>query len=274
MRINSITKTTQVANKQQHLKHNSIYHSFIYNDNSPLKRTTNVTFQASSAEIEQLLARKGITCDFAGNSFVAECVNRTVNLFENLFGKSSLPSEVNYRYIGSPDVEGIAQYWATYNRVDINSADSCFNNKSSLQNAMIKHKRVIGMPAWLSTSHYLHPIVHEFGHGAHFNNIESRGNDYTWSWMTDKIPNAVGKLITKFKLSSYANYNLKEFMAERISKDVCKNLNYNDCYIGDKKDIDYSNIFSRKWNCRYSTPQAYLDYYTQQINMEWRYERC
>ena len=228
-------------------------------------RHTSPTFKASATEIERMLARKGITCDFGGNSFVADCVKRTVDVFESLFGRSSLPREVNYKYIGNPAEEGLAQYWAYYDRVDINAADSCFNNKQALQNAMYKHKKVLGMPTWLSSSHYLHPVIHEFGHGAHFHNIEKNNNEYAWDWMSNKIHNAVGQLITKFKLSKYANYNLKEFMAERISKDICTKLNYNDKYTGYQKDVDYSHIFSNKWNCRYSTPQAYLDYYTQQI---------
>ena len=30
-------------------------------------------------------------------------------------------------------------------------------------------------------------------------------------------------------------------------------------------DVDYSSIFSRKWNYRYSSPQSYIDYFTQQV---------
>ncbi len=78
-------------------------------------------------------------------------------------------------------------------------------------------------------------------------NIESRGNEYAWGWMSDKVlPNAVSRLIAKFKLSEYANYNLKEFMAERISKDICKNLSYSDSFVGNRKNLDYSNIFYNK----------------------------
>ncbi len=127
-----------------------------------------VQFKASAQEIERMLARKGVTCDFAGNNFIAECVSKTINIFEDLFGRSSLPHEINFKHIGPSEREGLARYCATYHSVDINATSDCFRNKYSLQNAMSKHKKVLGMPAWLSTSHYLHPIVHEFGHGAHF----------------------------------------------------------------------------------------------------------
>ena len=122
------------------------------------------------------------------------------------------------------------------------------------------------MPEWLSTSHYLHSFVHEFAHNAHCRNIEKRGNGYAWNWMSmETLPNPIAKLITKFKLSEYANYNIKELMAERITKDICKHLNSEDAFTGDKKSMDYTHVFDHKWNCRYSTPQAYLDYYVQQI---------
>lgn len=257
----------QSANKVCQCNSHSVNSQFVLShQTNKFGKRMPVQFKASAYEIERALARKGVNCDFAGNNFIAECVSKTISIFEDLFGRSSLPHEINFKHLGSPEREGLAQYCATYHSVDINASSNCFRNKYSLQNTMSKHKRVLGMPAGLSTSHYLHPIVHEFGHGAHFKNIESRGNEYAWGWMSDKIlPNAVSRLIAKFKLSEYANYNLKEFMAERISKDICKNLNCNDYFIGNRKNLDYSNIFYNKWNCRYSTPQAYLDYYTQQI---------
>ena len=58
---------------------------------------------------------------------------------------------------------------------------------------------------------------------------------------------------------------MTEFMAERISKDICTRLDAGDNFIGNVRDLDYSNIFTNKWNCRYITPQSYLDYYTQQV---------
>ena len=54
-------------------------------------------------------------------------------------------------------------------------------------------------------------------------------------------------------------------MAERITKDVINNLTSQGRYIGNAKDLNYSKIFENKWNYRYSSPQAYIDYYTQQV---------
>ncbi len=121
----------------------------------------------------------------------------------------------------------------------------------------------------------LHPactFVHEFAHSAHKNNIEKQGR-YAPAVMNSmrkmQVPTSVGKLITKFKLGNYAldqKGGMNEFMAERATQDICNKLTDSSwVYYGDKKDVKYDDIFSRKWNCRYSTPQAYLDYYTQQV---------
>ncbi len=60
-----------------------------------------------------------------------------------------------------------------------------------------------------------------------------------------------------------------EFLAfsKKFGKDnnTCKNLNSQDMYIGNRKNLDYAKIFSNKWQYRYSSPQSYLDYYTQQV---------
>ena len=38
-------------------------------------------------------------------------------------------------------------------------------------------------------------------------------------------------------------------------------------FVGSPLDVRYADIFERKWNCRYICPQAYSDYYTQQVWM-------
>ena len=121
--------------------------------------------------------------------------------------------------------------------------------------------------AWFHpTGHYLQTFVHEFGHSAHFKNLYSRGNAYSMVELRNaQIPTSFGRFLAKFNLGRYSATNMNEFMAERITKDVCKNLDRNDGFVGNVRDLDYSDIFSRKWSYRYSSPQAYLDYYTQQV---------
>lgn len=55
-------------------------------------------------------------------------------------------------------------------------------------------------------------------------------------------------------------------MAERATHDICDALTPDRwLYWRPVETVNYSNIFQRKWNCRYTSPQSYLDYYTQQI---------
>lgn len=80
------------------------------------------------------------------------------------------------------------------------------------------------------------------------------------------VPTGIGKLITKFKLSEYAvEGDMREFLAERMTKDICGGITDNMWVPYKDIDVDYSNIFSKKWNYRYSSPQSYIDYFTQQV---------
>lgn len=123
MRINSITNhyinnqtnTERVFIQTNHILKNSKQDIFT--------KTSSVSFRASACEIERMLARKGISCDFAGNSFVADCVRKTVDVFEKLYGKSSLPKEVNFRNLyGS---YGIFNPYT--DEVAFDSGSSCFD---------------------------------------------------------------------------------------------------------------------------------------------------
>ncbi len=249
MRINSITNKVDINCKKQNVNFES-----------------SKFFGYNAYKIETELAKKGVRAEFNNNSFIADSVKKTCLLFEDLFKDLNLPKIVDFKSLGSENKGVYGQHSAYYHEVDINSDNDCFKSKKALNKEMEQYRRFFYMPEWLSTSHYLHPLIHEFAHNAHCRNIEKRGNGYAWSWMSvETLPNPIAKLITKFKLSKYANYNIKELMAERITKDICKHLNSEDLFIGDKKSLDYSHIFDNKWNCRYSTPQAYLDYYVQQI---------
>lgn len=220
--------------------------------------------------IQRRLAAKGVSAHLDGNDFVAECVEKVTDVFKKLFGDSALPKEVGFK----PLREGAyGRYWDVDDTVLMNSDldFKCFYNMDRLKEEMMKYKKII-LPTWLSSLHPGHTFVHEFSHAAHWHHLKDR-NGYNnakkvWDGLAGTtVPTPIGRLITRFKLSNYAvdGNDMCEFMAERMSKDICDGLTdvmwvpYKDI------DVDYSSIFSRKWNYRYSSPQSYIDYFTQQV---------
>lgn len=212
----------------------------------------------------------GMLCDFKNSGFVGECVQRTAALFENLFGRDSLPQEAMFTSFMKMFNQGkatIGMHCGSIHGLDsdgvyFNSDNSCFDTKNKLKFNEMTEKIVW----WHPTGHYLQTFVHEFGHSAHFHHLCNRSNlDVMNELRNTKIPTILGRFIAKCKLGRYSATNMNEFMAERITKDICKNLNKNDNFTGKRTDLDYTHIFENKWNYRYSCPQAYLDYYTQQV---------
>ena len=209
-----------------------------------------------------------MNCKFGFNSFVADCVNTTTELFHDLFGQNSLPKIVEYKsfkddMFDSDSVLGMHQrFCGGDNGVFFNSDKKCFKTKNKLKFNSLSEKLVW----WAPTGNYLQTFVHEFAHSAHFKHLRSRGNEDVLDELREtRIPTALGRFITKCSLGRYSATNMNEFMAERITKDICKNLDSNDKYEGYRSDLDYEKIFSNKWSYRYTTPQSYLDYYTQQV---------
>ncbi len=240
--------------------------------NTGLKRKgiTFGTYNPTAARaIEENLARRGILCDAKGNDFLAECYKNTVDLFEKLFGTSRLPSKLSFKPLG----EGVYGMFDKYpNEVTLNEQYDfkCFYDMDSLKEESKKHYNWI-LPGWNSTKHPAHVFVHEFSHAAHWNHLKDKhgrakainvmeGLHYT------SVPTGIGKLITKFKISGYAEKgNMKEFLAERMTKDICGSISDSVWWPYKDIDVDYSHIFSKKWNYRYSSPQSYIDYFTQQV---------
>lgn len=234
--------------------------AFSTTSNSSINFTSK--YGTKAFEIEKALAEKNISCEFKDNNFVAECAEKTVKIFKQLFGEKLLPRSIDFDNI--PGAYGA--YSIDKDSVIINSSLSCFNSKKELATEMAQAKNVFFLPDEKSTIHYLRTFIHEFGHSAHLKNLQERNLDFVGDKLRNtKIPNVVGRLITKFKLGKYSATNMNEFMAERIAKDIVKNLNKDDEYIGSPLDVKYSDIFERKWNCRYITPQSYIDYFTQQV---------
>ena len=155
---------------------------------------------------------------YRSSGFVAECTMQVVKLFNELFGRSSLPDSAEFlafsKKFGEDD-NTLGMHVANFdktNAVFFNSDCKCFKTKNKLKFGEMSQKLIW----WHPTGHYLQTFVHEFAHSAHYKNL-------------------------------------------------CENLNSQDMYVGNKKNIDYAKIFSNKWQYRYSSPQSYLDYYTQQV---------
>lgn len=222
----------------------------------------------SAYDISKELAQKGIKTDFKNNDFFARCAKQTVDIFEALFGKSSLPNYIEYKRL---DGGVYGQYFPGWREVDYNSSINEMYSMDGLKK-LAKSGYNFLIPNDYSSLHPAHTHVHEFAHSAHHRHLDYRhsnnGSDIMDKLRNTQVPTAIGRLITRFKLGNYAldkNGGMNEFMAERISQDVTKGLT-DEYWIKYKDiDVDYTNIFDRKWNYRYSSPQSYLDYFTQQV---------
>lgn len=241
------------------------------NKNLYAKKINFGTYNPGAAKrIEDELARKGFSCDFRGNDFVAECYKKTAAVFQKLFGSTKMPSKFTFKSLG----DGVfGAYNCVENEVSMNKDFSygCFYDMDKLK-AKAKSLHGTILPGWNSSGHPGHVFMHEFGHAAHWHNlVERNGADNAkkvWTGLVGTtVPTGIGKLISKFKLSKYAveSDDMCEFMAERIAKDVCESLTDNSWETYKSVDVNYSNIFSRKWDYRYSSPQSYVDYFTQQV---------
>lgn len=259
--------------KNKHTDHSTLQYFLPNYQNYHVSFGNNVKKEAVCKVIEKTLKSEyAITADFAGSNLVAECVNKTVNLFKSLFGRSYLPNNVGFaplREIFPPNqsTEGILGIHFSDKKtgndyIVYNSDESCFNSKLQLKICELESK----IHSFHPTGHYLQTFVHEFGHSAHYKNLchlkrESLMDDFSKM----KFDNILERFITIFKLGEYSATNMNEFMAERITKDICSNLDGDDKFVGNKDDLDYSFIFTARWGNVLSTPQSFLDLMTQQI---------
>lgn len=234
-----------------------------------------IDFDAARAIQNRIASSRGISMNVNGNAFVAECYEKVIEVFEKLFKKSYLPSFVGTAKFTSDSCFG--QYSESYNSVNVNeNLDyTVFEDMDTLKECAKKHHNNIILPNWASSNHPAHTFVHEFSHAAHWHHLEER-NGYqnaqrVWYGLEGtRIPNAIGRLIAKFKISEYAvgtrdKCDMCEFLAERMAKDICGGLTDNLWVPYKDIDVNYSDIFNRKWDYRYSSPQSYIDYFTQQV---------
>ena len=263
MKISSINENGfQYGRKQDCINRNSISTSIKEKKSFP-------SFRGKTKQITHELRMKyDMDCNFAGNPFLAECIQKISNVFDNLFGRSSLPKSVKFE----PLTYGILGAFYPYNRnISFNSNSSCFDNMENLKKESKSAYNFL-LPNDYSSLHPACTFVHEFSHSAHHDNLDKhRGN--ASSIMNElrhtQVPTVIGRLITRFKLGNYAldkEGGMNEFMAERMTQDICNGLSAGSwSYVCNRDNVKYSDIFERKWNYRYSSPQSYLDYYTQQV---------
>ena len=236
--------------------------------------------QAFSARI---MLKYGIATNFDECLNVAECSEKSLDIMSIVFGKDFLPDVITYDVIPDDPIPLGCHFpyqgksYVTFNKL---MHDGFFKSKylmNSVSDALdakdkiSKSKNPLHIKA-SSTNHPYGVFIHEFAHSAHYKNIlkNSCGNldkaNMKWAFLRDgEIPSFIGRFITKFKLGDYSTTNFCEFMAERIMQDVCKYTNKDGEYFNNTEIINYSNIFDRKWNCKFTSPQSYLDNYTQRI---------
>ena len=230
---------------------------------------------AKARALAQKLEKEyGVKCVFGDNGFVAECIEKTTKVFSDLLGKQNLPTEVSYRVMGHPSTK--ASYDNVWNTVCINKDhdSTMYKDINSLKEAAREEQRIF-LPDWSSSRHPAHPFVHEYSHCAHWKHLLQR-NGYSdaekvWKGLVGvQIPTAIGRLIARYKISDYAvgtrsSCDMCEFMAERMAQDVCNGLTDNMWTSYKDIDVGYDDIFNRRWSYRYSSPQSYIDYFTQQV---------
>ena len=265
MKVNPISVSVRSYQQQNNVKQNQNSH-----------KTGSIVFKTHNLQktrmIERSLAQKGIKAKLRDNDFVAECVEKTTDVFKGLFGKSALPEKVRYKPFQMGDrVYGFYNYLRDEVGINSDYDDGCFYNANKLKDEMHQYRKII-LPEQFSSLHPGHVFVHEFAHSAHWHHLKDRNGSYSAERVWDglkgvTVPTAIGRLITRFKLSNYAvnKDSMCEFMAERMSKDICGGLTDNMWVPYKDIDVGYGNIFGRKWDYRYSTPQSYIDYFTQQV---------
>lgn len=251
--------------------------------NCKAKKQNQLTFKSFNLQetrrIEAELARKGIDCNFRGDSFVGECTKKVVNLFENLFGRSSLPKKVVFREFSTFANKAYGAYNNIEDTVSINCNHDFFQNMQDLKDKV----KSLHQQNQFSTSHPAHFYVHEFAHAAHWHNLESKlGFDKAFDvWRNFErttVPTTIGNLVSRFTLGNYSvdGKDMCEFVAERATQDICNGLTSDSWKKCGNTDVGYKDLFDRRKTAKYfghlhepayyddvNSPQAFLDRFMQ-----------
>lgn len=241
-----------------------------------LYNSQNISFQGrkyrNAQDVERMLKKRRIKSNFKDNDLVADSSYKMVKVFDYIFGKRSLPKKIGFcsfekEYPDYTDATGL--FDPEKIGVFFNSDDSSYESIAKLKITKLKNKLIL----WHGTGSYLSTFAHEMGHCAHYKHLcDSASDIYTaakcWDALGNtKVPTFIGRMITHFSIGEYANKDMLEHLANRVAKDVCSNYDSkNEFFEGDREDLDYSDIFDRKWGeLSVLHPQSYIDYYTQQV---------
>lgn len=251
-----------------------------------LKQANKTSFKGrelrKASDVEKLLNDMGIKSSFKGSDLVADCSYKMVEVFEQFFGKKSLPKEIIFLSFkeSAPDenTDSTLGWFKPWNHaVEFNKDQDCYESKAKLKTSTILNRIGYIIMPYSSTSSYLSTFAHEMGHCAHHQRIldTSRTSSFAskcWNTLYNKaVPDGIGKIMTILKLGYYATGKdgggLCEHMANRIASDICNNYDdYYELYEGYEDDLKYADIFDRKWGKLDPLhPQSYLDFYDQQI---------
>ncbi len=212
----------------------------------------------------------GIKTNFNNSPVVAKCTEMTILLYKRLFGSWALPKEVEFtsfnnlkKYFKEDETTDTIQgfYDEKENKIFFNSDMDCFESFKNLKYAEYFAKE----NNQNATSHYLGTFVHEFAHSAHYKHLSIHNREHVMKELLNTELSDLHKFLVAFKLGSYAATNMAEFMAERITKDMCSKLDKNCEYKGKLSNLDYDNIYTNRYPIPWPTPQALLDFFTQQV---------
>lgn len=227
---------------------NNVTASYHNKENTSFKKGLPSWFISYSKEvnpykIESELARKGIDASFKGESVVAACCQKVVEIMEN-YG-FELPKHFSFE----PLKRGtLGTYSTALDKVSINSAYDQFRNvtqQNKLEESQIGYHPITG--------HFLQTYLHEFSHAAHYHNLcnelgDSEAHRVFWGYLTDHSPHniIIGPLntIVKAFISNkwllklvekaipptnglYAKTDLTEYMAEKNARLIAQDLDYN-----------------------------------------------
>ena len=147
------------------INNSTVYH----NPNSSVSHKAGLSRQfaehaqtANWYKISQALKKEGIQSDFKGNSVVAACVEKVVQIFKDY--KLGLPTEVKFEPL-EKDTLGLFTLYDENNRVvSINSDYAHFYDIYELNRQSDVNQN-------FHNNHFLETFIHEFAHNAHYCNL-------------------------------------------------------------------------------------------------------
>ncbi len=200
--------------------------------------------------VESELSRKGISATFNGESVVAACCKKVVEIMEN-YG-FELPKNFSFERL---DKGTLGAYSPSLDTVYINSGYKEFKDLKKLNK--LEESQIGYHP---KSGHFLQTYLHEFSHAAHYKNLcnelgDNEASNVFWGFLTDHSPrdiiigpmNSILKMFINNKIllklvdyavpranGLYAKTDLCEYIAEKNARLIAEDL-------GDNLTQSYNN---------------------------------